>query len=94
MYFEWDERKSYLNNEKHGIDFRDVPEIFLSKRFSSEDNRRDYGEDRIITIGTMGKSVCVVVYTMRGDVMRIISARKANERERRRYYERLKEKET
>jgi uncharacterized protein len=60
---------------------------------SIEDTRQNYGEKRIITIGLIGKSVCVVVYTERGNTIRIISARKANERERRRYHERVKEPE-
>jgi len=89
--FEWDERKNKINIDKHGIDFRDAQDIFNSIRLSFEDARKEYREKRIITVGLIGKNVCVVVYTIRNDFIRLISARKANERERRRYYERIKE---
>jgi uncharacterized DUF497 family protein len=92
--FEWDERKNKINIEKHGIDFRDAQDIFQSRRLSFEDKRKEYREKRILTVGLIGKSVCVVVYTIRDNAIRLISARKANERERRRYYERTKETET
>ena len=92
--FEWDEQKNKTNIKKHGIDFRDAQDIFHSIRLSFEDKRREYREKRIITVGLIGKSVCVVVYTMRDDAIRLISARKANGRERRRYYERIEETET
>ena len=94
MKFEWDEQKNRTNIEKHGIDFRDAQDIFLNKRLSIEDTRKNYREKRIITVGLIGKNVCVVVYTPRNDIIRIISARKANERERRSYYERIEETET
>ena len=94
MKFEWDEQKYKSNIDKHGIDFRDAQDIFLNQRLSTRDTRQDYGEKRIITIGLIGKSVCVVVYTRREETTRIISARKANEREKRRYYERIEKSET
>ena len=94
MKFEWDELKNKTNIKKHGIDFRDAQDIFHSIRLSFEDKRKEYREKRFITIGLIGKSVCVVVYTIRNGSIRLISARKANERERRRYYERIEETET
>ena len=87
MKFEWDEIKNRSNFNKHGIDFNDATEIFNSMRVTSVDKRKDYGEVRKITIGRIGKSICVVVYTERDETRRIISARKANVRERRRYDE-------
>jgi hypothetical protein len=94
MKFDWDEEKNRSNIEKHGIDFREAQDVFLSPRLSVEDTRQDYGEKRIITIGSVGTSVCVVVFTRREETTRIISARKANERERKRYYERIEKPET
>ncbi len=94
MKFEWDEQKNRINIEKHGIDFRDAQDVFQSKRLSIEDTRKNYREKRIITVGLIGKSACVVVHTIRNDAIRIISARKANERERRRYNEKIEETET
>ncbi len=49
------------------------------------DDRRDYGEDRLISFGYVGKRLCVCVYTVRGDTLHIISLRKANDREIRKY---------
>ena len=87
MKFEWDESKNRKNFSKHGVDFNDATEIFSSIRVTAVDKRKDYGEVRKITIGRIGKSICVVVYTERDETRRIISARKANVRERRRYDE-------
>ena len=92
--FEWDERKNKSNIEKHGIDFRDAQDIFQSKRLSIDDTRHEYGERRIITVGLIGKSVYVVVYNKREEAIRLVSARKANERERRRYYDGVEKTET
>lgn len=94
MKFEWDEYKNQTNAEKHGIDFIDAVDIFNSIRLTVADNRRDYGEPRKISIGTIGLHVCVVVYTARKGVIRIISARKANQRERRKYYELIERTKT
>ena len=94
MKFEWDEKKNQTNIEKHSIDFHDAVDIFNSIRFTAADNRRNYGESRNISIGTIGFHVCVVVYTARKEVIRIISARKANQRERRKYYELIERAKT
>lgn len=87
MGFEWDEDKNQSNIERHGIDFIDAMEIFKQSRLTSIDRRRDYGETRKISIGKIYNVVCVVVFTIRNDNIRIISARKANFNERRKYYE-------
>ncbi len=87
MKFEWDESKNRSNFDKHGVDFNDATEIFNSVRVTTVDKRKDYGEVRKITIGRIGKSICVVVYTEHNETKRIISARKANVRERRKYDE-------
>ena len=67
--------------------FHDAKEISRSIRVTSVDIRKDYGEVRKITIGSIGNTVCVVVYTERNGKIRIISARKANSRERGKYSE-------
>ena len=90
MKFEWDENKNQINIEKHSIDFNDVKDIFQNARVTVIDNRREYGETRKISIGEIDNRVCIAVYTERKDVVRIISARKANQRERRKYYEFIK----
>ena len=85
--FEWDENKRQANIEKHGIDFADISPIFSHPIVEVTDNRRDYGETRIILLGQIKERVLYVVYTQRGGIKRIISARKANKREQRKYYE-------
>ena len=94
MKFEWDEQKNRINIQKHGINFEDVKAIFEDVRITAVDTRQPYGEIRKISLGTIHGRICVVVYTERKGVIRIISARKANQRERRRYNEFIKRAET
>ncbi len=90
MRFEWDNAKNSANTRKHGIDFADVPDIFNHPMLIMLDDRKDYGEERWIAIGWIHALVGVVVYTVRqGDVIRIISARKATKHEVRRYEQSL-----
>ena len=91
MKFEWDKKKNQSNYEKHGLSFEDVELIFESKTISFKDDREDYGEERFITLGELKNRVVVVVHTQRDFVTRIISMRKANEREKKIYFKRLKE---
>ncbi|MBE9170968.1 BrnT family toxin [Pleurocapsales cyanobacterium LEGE 06147] len=86
MECEWDDAKNEKNLKKHGIDFRFVQELFTGVFISKVDNRKDYGEKRLLALGTLGNFILLVVYTIRGDKIRIISARRANEEERRVYY--------
>ena len=86
MQFEWDEAKNLENIRKRRIDFADVPDMFDGSMLVELDERTDYGEDRWIGIGFLGNGVAVVVWTERqGDVIRIISARRANRYERQRF---------
>ena len=86
MHFEWDEAENEANIQRHGIDFADVPSLFLGPILTDIDDRVEYGEERWVSIGMLVRGVAVVVWTERaGDVIRIISARKANKDERRRY---------
>ena len=94
MKFEWDEQKNRINIEKHGISFEDAKAIFEDVRITADDTRQSYGESRNISLGTIHSRICVAVYTERKGVARIISARKANQRERRRYHEFIKRAET
>jgi len=87
MDFEWDENKNKLNIEKHGIDFNEAKNVFDdSKRKIAPDLRKDYGEERWLTIGKVLDTIVVVVYTIRSEVSRIISARYAKKAERDKYY--------
>ena len=84
--FEWDEQKSANNQLKHGISFKFATRVFLDKNcIKFLDTRKDYGEERYIALGSIQRRIFVVVFTHRGNNLRIISARKANEREQRAY---------
>ncbi len=86
MKFEWDEIKNKANIQKHRIDFNDVPIMFDQPMVISLDTRKDYGEDRWIGIGLLGSGCAVVVFVEQNeDVIRIISARKAEKHEQKRY---------
>ena len=85
MEFEWDEAKRRSNLEKHGVDFVDAALVLADAPLILEDNRRDYGEQRCLAFGEMNNLVFVVSFTLRDGAFRIISARRANARERRFY---------
>ncbi len=86
MRFEWDEKKSRLNIDKHGIDFRDVPSVFELPMLVGRDEREDYGEDRWIGLGLLRRWVVVIVFTEPDEeTIRIISARRATKHESKKY---------
>jgi len=92
MKFEWDEEKNSINIRKHGIDFNDVPEMFGRPMLTLLDDRDSYEEERWIGIGMLLELVGVVVYTeLEGDIIRIISARKATKREVKGYADNIKD---
>ena len=83
MDFEWHVVKAEANVLKHGVDFPTATRVFLDPhRIEREDTRTSYRETRLEVIGMVGEQVLVVIYTPRADRIRIISARKANRRER------------
>jgi uncharacterized DUF497 family protein len=86
--FEWDEIKAAKNYAMHGVSFETARAVFKDP-FALEwlDKREAYGEDRFVIIGMAEGRILYVAYTMRGDVVRIISARGAEPYERRRYHE-------
>ena len=86
MNFEFDAAKQTSNLRKHGIDLNDAAYVFLdAKRLDLPDTRKDYGEKHRICVGLVLDRIWVVAYTQRADAIRLISARKANEREKNRY---------
>ena len=93
MEFEWDEKKNQINITKHKISFEEAVEIFNKPVLTISDNRKDYGETRKISVGSIQEIVIiVVVHTNRNQKNRIISARTANQKERKKYYAHLKTK--
>lgn len=86
METEWDPVKAAANVAKHGVRFEYAARVFLDPhRRDTVDDRRDYGEERWVALGSIEGRVYVVTYTMRGRRVRLISARKANPREQARY---------
>lgn len=80
--FEWDEDKSDACYIERGFDFAYVLRAFMdADRLIHKDTRWDYGEDRYQLLGAIEGRIFFVVYTIRGTVIRVISARKANLRE-------------
>lgn len=86
---EWDIQKSINNFQKHGLSFEDAVHVLQGRTITFEDSRQNYGETRYITLGELEGRVVILVHTTRNDYVRIISMRKANEREKKIYYERL-----
>lgn len=66
---------------ERGLDFARANEVFEGVTVTKDDNRLDYGEPRCVTVGYLDGRVVVVAWTPRGRARRIISMRKANERE-------------
>jgi len=85
MRFEWDEAKDARTMQERGFGFDDASRIFSGHVVSWADNRRDYGEQRFRAVGETEGDILHVVFTWRGDVMRIISVRRANRKEVRRW---------
>ena len=83
MRIEYDEAKRRETLERRGLDMAHAEEVFDDAHQTVEDTRRDYGERRFQTAGYLRNRLIFVVWTRRGNVRRIISMRKANEREQR-----------
>lgn len=92
--FAYDEDKRSTNIEKHGIDFLDAVEVFAAPHFTEDRTRKEDGEERRAAIGPIPEEVApdhwsgeliAVVFTWRGDTIRLISARRADKDERQRY---------
>jgi uncharacterized DUF497 family protein len=92
--FEWDETKNLSNRRKHGVSFEEACQVFLDPLYVSVQDRIEGGESRWQTLGLVeGVLLLTVAHTVREeledgalvDVIRIISARHATRKERRRY---------
>jgi len=83
--FEWDEEKSARNRMLRGFGFELVLDFDFSSALIVEDTRKDYGERRFRAVGRIADLPYMVVFTPRGDRLRIISMRRMHEKEARRY---------
>jgi uncharacterized DUF497 family protein len=82
MNLEFDQAKRKKTLQERGLDFARAVEVFGGLHFTGQDKRMEYEEDRFITVGWLDDNMIVMVWTPRGDVRRIISMRKANDREK------------
>jgi uncharacterized DUF497 family protein len=87
MGFEWDEAKNRRNLAKHGISFEEAARVFAGPMLREADDRGTYDEIRFRVFGMVAGRLLCVVYTMRKDRVRIISARRASRAERRTYHQ-------
>jgi uncharacterized protein len=78
----YDPAKRESNLKKHKLDFVDCAEVFAGPTIDTPDNREDYGELRVKTLGFLGARLVSVVWTPRKGARRIISMRKANAHEK------------
>lgn len=88
--FEWDPAKAQANLRKHGIAFADAVTLFDDARALTGRDPDAAGEERFIAVGkdTFGR-VLVLIFTLRADLVRVISARPASRSEQRRYTEKF-----
>lgn len=85
MAYEWDRGKAAANRLKHGVDFADAATVF-NDELAQTIEELSADEPRFVTMGSSATGqILVVVYTWRGDRIRVISARTATPHERRAY---------
>ena len=82
MEVEYDSAKRLRTLEQRGLDMADASQVFSGLKVTIKDDRKDYGEPRWITFGFLSERMVLVVWTTRGNKLRIISMRKANDREK------------
>ena len=87
MGIEFDADKDAANQKKHGTSLADAERMEFDRARFARDDRHGYGEDRFQADGLIDGRVHVLIFTVRGDVLRAISLRKANPREVKRYDE-------
>jgi len=87
--FTWHEAKRHTNLRKHGIDFKDASAIFDGFTVTSEDTRKAYGEQRLLTLGALHGIVVSITHTERDEQLHIISIRKATRHEERFYFSQI-----
>jgi uncharacterized DUF497 family protein len=87
MDFECDKSKEQANRKKHGVDFQTAAKVSLDPNVIEFDDLSVTGELRFNAIGIVDGRTLFVTYSMRGTVVRIISARGAEPHEKRKYHE-------
>lgn len=91
MKITYDPAKREATLKDRGLDFADSNRVFAGLTLDFQDDRKDYGETRIITVGHLCGRMVIIVWTPRGETRHIISMRKANEREQTQYRQRFEQ---
>ncbi|MEF8770900.1 MAG: BrnT family toxin [Candidatus Accumulibacter phosphatis] len=78
MRYTWDETKRQANLKKHGLDFSDAEKVFAGPLLLIDDQRADYGEQRMIGIGLLDCLVVLIMHVESDEAIRIISIRRAD----------------
>lgn len=81
MRFSWYEPKRQITLKRRGGDFAHAEQVFMGPTFTFEDDRKDYGEQRWVSLGLLREKVVVIVHTESEDEIRIISMREADKDE-------------
>ena len=81
----FDPAKRQWTLQQRGLDFVDAERVFAGRTLEFRDVRKDYGEERTVCLGLLQGRIVVIVYTKRSFYRHIISMRKANAREQRRF---------
>ena len=89
MRFTWDEAKRKTNLAKHGLDFADAHRVFDGLVIRYEDKQFHYDEQRMIAVGLLDSTVVLVIHVERGNLIRIISMRKADRHETKLFFKAL-----
>ena len=85
MKLEWDEAKRQRTLAERGVDFADVALVNWDDALTLKDVRQPYPETRFITYAPIRGRLCVIAWCYRNTALRVISMRKANTREMRKY---------
>ena len=83
--YEWDDDKNKANKARHRVAFEEAEQFDWEGALVAPDDRQDYGESRFVVVGYIGNRLHVLAFTERADKVRVISLRKANKREEKRY---------
>ena len=81
----FDPAKRQATLDVRGLDMADAWQVFETERVTVVDDRRDNSETRFVTVGDVNGRIVILVWTQRGETCRIISMRKANDREKSAY---------
>jgi Uncharacterized protein conserved in bacteria len=85
MKITFDPAKREWSLRERGLDFAEAGEVFAGVKLESPDERHDYGELRMVTVGYLRARMVIVCWTPRGEARHVFSMRKANDREKAKY---------